>query len=137
MSCAVWDKPQQVHVHLSPPASGGFFDFLKYLSERSFYDIGPLERRTLIHPAKNPLRCQNYLEHAKEMGDGVPEEPVFFLKPNSALVPAGAAVPKPAWTNDLQHEVELAVRIGHQCSRVHVDKALAMVDGYAVSYNFV
>lgn len=87
-------------------------------------------------PQKILCVAKNYLEHAKEMGDGVPEEPVFFLKPNSALVPAGAAVPKPAWTNDLQHEVELAVRIGHQCSRVHVDKALAMVDGYAVGLDF-
>jgi acylpyruvate hydrolase len=54
---------------------------------------------------------RNYSEHAKELGNSVPTEPVFFCKPDSAILPKGNPLYIPEWTNDLHYEVELIVRI--------------------------
>lgn len=54
---------------------------------------------------------RNYREHAHELGNAVPSEPVIFLKPASALVPAGGPLHLPAFSNDVHHEIELVYRI--------------------------
>lgn len=54
---------------------------------------------------------RNYSEHAKELGNAVPTEPVFFCKPDSAILPKGNPLYIPDWTSDLHYEVELIVRI--------------------------
>lgn len=54
---------------------------------------------------------RNYSEHAKELGNAVPAEPVFFCKPDSAILPKGNPMMIPDWTNDLHYEVELVLRI--------------------------
>jgi 2-keto-4-pentenoate hydratase/2-oxohepta-3-ene-1,7-dioic acid hydratase in catechol pathway len=58
---------------------------------------------------------KNYLEHAKELGDAVPESPVFFLKPPSALLVADgsapAMVPIPKDRGQVHHECEIVARI--------------------------
>ncbi|MGC4252515.1 MAG: fumarylacetoacetate hydrolase family protein [Sphingobium sp.] len=74
---------------------------------------------------------RNYAEHAKEMGDAVPEPPFFFIKPASC-VPAGAArIPYPPRTADLHHEVELVAAIGKGGADIAEADALAHVFGYA------
>lgn len=54
---------------------------------------------------------RNYAEHAKELGNNVPTEPVFFCKPDSAILPRSNPLFIPAFTNDLHYEVELIVKI--------------------------
>jgi 2-keto-4-pentenoate hydratase/2-oxohepta-3-ene-1,7-dioic acid hydratase in catechol pathway len=54
---------------------------------------------------------RNYAEHAKELGNTVPSEPVFFCKPDSAILPKGNPMMIPEWTNDLHYEAELVIRI--------------------------
>ncbi|MFT6846159.1 MAG: acylpyruvate hydrolase [Flavobacteriales bacterium] len=54
---------------------------------------------------------RNYSEHAKELNNPVPTAPVFFLKPETALIPKNMPFFIPDFTNDLHHEVELVVRI--------------------------
>jgi acylpyruvate hydrolase len=54
---------------------------------------------------------RNYGAHAKELGNALPEEPVFFCKPDSAILPKGNPLYIPEWTRDLHYEVELIVRI--------------------------
>jgi 2-keto-4-pentenoate hydratase/2-oxohepta-3-ene-1,7-dioic acid hydratase in catechol pathway len=54
---------------------------------------------------------RNYSEHAKELGNSVPTEPVFFCKPDSAILPRSNPLYIPEWTNDLHYEVELIVKI--------------------------
>ena len=54
---------------------------------------------------------RNYSEHAKELGNPVPTEPVFFCKPDSAILPRSNPLYIPEWTNDLHYEVELIVKI--------------------------
>jgi len=54
---------------------------------------------------------RNYSEHAKELGNETPKEPVFFLKPDTAISPKGHPFFIPDFSNNVQHEVELVVRI--------------------------
>ena len=54
---------------------------------------------------------RNYIDHAKELNNPIPKEPVFFLKPDTALIQPRTPFIYPSFTNDLHHEVELVVRI--------------------------
>jgi 2-keto-4-pentenoate hydratase/2-oxohepta-3-ene-1,7-dioic acid hydratase in catechol pathway len=54
---------------------------------------------------------RNYADHAKEMNSPTPTEPVFFMKPDSALLPKRNPVYIPDFTNDLHFECEIVVRI--------------------------
>ena len=54
---------------------------------------------------------RNYSEHAKELGNAVPEEPVIFMKPKSALFTPGMSFYYPAFTNELHYEGELVFKI--------------------------
>lgn len=54
---------------------------------------------------------RNYREHAHELNNPVPSEPVFFMKPETALLPKHHPLFYPEFTNDLQYEVELVVHI--------------------------
>lgn len=54
---------------------------------------------------------RNYVEHAKELGNDLPEEPIFFMKPDSALLRNNDPFYIPEWTKDLHHEIELVIKI--------------------------
>ncbi|MEN8811241.1 MAG: fumarylacetoacetate hydrolase family protein [Flavobacteriales bacterium] len=54
---------------------------------------------------------RNYSEHAKELGNEAPKEPLFFLKPDSAILPKRVPFYIPEFTKDLHFEVELLVKI--------------------------
>ena len=54
---------------------------------------------------------KNYLEHAKEMGDIAPKKPIFFLKPDSAILPKRNPFYIPNFSNEVHHEVELIIKI--------------------------
>jgi 2-keto-4-pentenoate hydratase/2-oxohepta-3-ene-1,7-dioic acid hydratase in catechol pathway len=54
---------------------------------------------------------RNYAEHAKELGNAVPDEPIIFMKPKSALVQGNTPFYYPEFTNELNYEAELVVRI--------------------------
>jgi 2-keto-4-pentenoate hydratase/2-oxohepta-3-ene-1,7-dioic acid hydratase in catechol pathway len=55
---------------------------------------------------------RNYREHAKELGNPVPEEPMIFLKPETAIVGPGAEIRLPKWAGRVDHEAELGLVIG-------------------------
>ena len=54
---------------------------------------------------------RNYAEHAKEMKSAVPAEPVFFLKPDTALLKNNEAFYYPDFSKDIHHEVEVVLKI--------------------------
>lgn len=54
---------------------------------------------------------RNYINHAKELNNPVPQKPVFFIKPETALLKKNQPFFYPDFTKDLHHEVELVVRI--------------------------
>src|SRR5207244_10711115 len=59
----------------------------------------------------------NYRAHAAEMGKGVPEEPLLFLKPPSALRATGETIELPSMSKLVHHEAELAAVIGRPLRR--------------------
>ena len=65
---------------------------------------------------------RNYPAHAQEMGNVLPEAPMLFIKPATALVGLDHPLTLPAFSEDVHHEVELAVLIG--CSLSNVDASL-------------
>lgn len=54
---------------------------------------------------------RNYVAHAQELGNEVPGEPVFFMKPDSSLLRNNQPFFIPAWTNNVHYEIELVIRI--------------------------
>jgi len=73
---------------------------------------------------------QNYRAHAAEMGKGIPEEPLMFLKPSSALLSSGGAIERPGGYERVDYEGELGVVIGKRAQRVQRDQALDYVMGF-------
>lgn len=84
---------------------------------------GSLESLTLlppVHPGKIIAVGLNYVDHVKEGGRDrdVPDEPVIFMKPQSALIGNGATIELPTDTENIHYEAELAVVIGKRARRV-------------------
>jgi 2-keto-4-pentenoate hydratase/2-oxohepta-3-ene-1,7-dioic acid hydratase in catechol pathway len=71
-----------------------------------------------ITPTKIVCVGRNYADHAKELGNEAPSEPILFLKPPSALNSDGGTIIRPAISNRVDHEGELAIVIGKQAKNV-------------------
>lgn len=74
----------------------------------------------------------NYSDHAKETGNPIPAEPIFFLKANSALSGPNDPVEKPRGSTKLDWEVEIAAIIGSRAKYVSEADAMNYVAGYAI-----
>ena len=53
----------------------------------------------------------NYLKHIKELNNAIPQEPVFFMKPDSSLLLSNKDFYKPDFSNEVHHEIELVIKI--------------------------
>ena len=80
-------------------------------------------------PGKIVCVGRNYSEHAKELGNAVPREPLLFLKPPSAIIATGDAIVSPTMSKQVEHEGEIGVVIGAPIRRVTEQQALAAVRG--------
>ena len=83
-------------------------------------------------PGKVLCIGRNYAAHAAEMQSALPEVPVIFLKPSTALVGDGGEVLLPSVSREVHHEVELVAAIGKPGKDIPVSEALDYVDGYAL-----
>ncbi len=75
---------------------------------------------------------RNYAEHAKELGNEVPDKPVLFLKPASAIIYSSGEIIHPDFGNELHHEVELVLMIGDTVKNVKGVEADKAIIGYGV-----
>lgn len=75
---------------------------------------------------------RNYAEHAKELGNEIPDKPVLFLKPASALIYSGEEIIHPSFGNDLHHEVELVLLVGETVKNANKTEAEKAIVGYGV-----
>jgi 2-keto-4-pentenoate hydratase/2-oxohepta-3-ene-1,7-dioic acid hydratase in catechol pathway len=73
---------------------------------------------TDFNPTKIICVGRNYAEHAKELGNEAPAEPLLFLKPPSSLLPHGGTIVYPSISNQVHHEGELAIVIGRKAKNV-------------------
>ena len=85
-----------------------------------------------VRPGKILCVARNYAAHAKESGGEVPPEPVFFLKPTTALIESGGTILLPPESARVEEECELAVVIAKAGHNVPKEHAMALVLGYAV-----
>lgn len=77
--------------------------------------------------------ARNYAEHARELGNPVPDEAVLFIKPASSLLADGGGIVIPAYAQECHHEIELAVLIGRTGKEISPASALEHVAGYGVA----
>ncbi len=72
----------------------------------------------------------NYRDHAEEMGKPLPEEPLIFMKPGSAVIGPGDDIVHPKASKRVDYEAELALVIGKKARRVSREEAGAYILGY-------
>jgi 2-keto-4-pentenoate hydratase/2-oxohepta-3-ene-1,7-dioic acid hydratase in catechol pathway len=76
---------------------------------------------------------RNYAAHAAELGNDVPEEPLIFLKPNTAVIGPGDQIFYPPQSERVDYEGELAVVIGRICRDVPEEQATDVIFGYTIA----
>lgn len=94
------------------------------------------DRVTLLPPATpSKILCvgRNYAEHAAELGNEVPEEPLIFLKTPSSLLAPDLAVVHPTISERVDYEAELAMVIGRRCRHLNEDDATSVIFGYTIA----
>ena len=84
----------------------------------------------LPRPSKIVCIGRNYLAHARELGNEMPERPLLFLKPPSALIASGEAIRLPRASQQVEHEGEIGVVIGKRATDVLAADALGYIAGY-------
>jgi 2-keto-4-pentenoate hydratase/2-oxohepta-3-ene-1,7-dioic acid hydratase in catechol pathway len=95
-----------------------------------------------IQPYKNletmKFLCigRNYVEHAKELGNEVPDEPVIFMKPKSAMLQPNSPFYYPEFTNELHYECELILRISKNGKYINERNASKYYDAISVGIDF-
>jgi 2-keto-4-pentenoate hydratase/2-oxohepta-3-ene-1,7-dioic acid hydratase in catechol pathway len=86
-----------------------------------------------VIPTKIVCVGKNYADHAAELGGEVPAEPVIFLKPSTSVIGPGDPIVLPTQSNNVHHEVELAIVIGALCKNVDVERAGEVILGYTIA----
>lgn len=84
-----------------------------------------------MKPTKIVCIGRNYAAHARELGNTVPDRPLIFLKPPSALIAHGEAIVLPPDSARVEHEAEIAVVIGQQARHVAEAEAEEVIAGFA------
>ena len=82
-------------------------------------------------PTKIVCVGRNYVKHARELGNVVPDEPLIFLKPPSAIVRDGEAIVRPPESDRVEYEGEIAIVLGARGRHIAEADAMAHVAGLA------
>ncbi len=93
----------------------------------------PILKRNDFFPVSK-IFCigKNYAEHAKEMQSDIPQSPVIFLKPQTALISNNELIIIPSISKQPHHEVEIVVAIGNGGKNISENEAENIIFGYAV-----
>jgi 2-keto-4-pentenoate hydratase/2-oxohepta-3-ene-1,7-dioic acid hydratase in catechol pathway len=79
---------------------------------------------------------RNYVEHAKELGNEVPDEPVIFMKPKSALIQANTPFYYPEFSNELHYEAEVVLRVCKNGKYIQERQANKYYNAYSLGIDF-
>lgn len=131
------------HISNSPPLYGWCYqDAIGPIDGSPFGDYRrleaelPLDSVSLLPPIQpSKIICvgRNYIDHAREHGVEVPEIPLLFLKPPSALIGHREAVILPPQSNRVEHEAELAVVIGKRGRWIPPERVNDHIFGYTIA----
>lgn len=75
---------------------------------------------------------RNYIEHIHELGNEIPEKPVVFIKPASAVIYSGETTIYPSFSQEMHHEVELVLLIGKTIKNANKQIAEDAIYAYGV-----
>jgi len=95
----------------------------------------PLDDVNLLAPSEpGKIICvgRNYVEHAKELGNEVPQVPLIFMKPPSSIINPGDTVILPLQSSQVEHEGELVAVIGKRGRHITADNAKKFIMGYTI-----
>ncbi|TLM65294.1 MAG: fumarylacetoacetate hydrolase family protein [Deltaproteobacteria bacterium] len=95
--------------------------------------ISMQDRHQNVAVGKIVCVARNYAEHARELGNPVPDSAVLFIKPAGTIVADGGTVLIPSYSSDCHHEIELAVLIGRTGKAIAEAEALDFVAGFGVA----
>ena len=107
---------------------------LAWLSLREDYCLPASTALACPLPSPNRILAigRNYADHAKELGNAIPDEPVVFQKANSSIIGPGASIVLPTAIGQVDHEGELLVVIGTGGRDIPLETALSHVAGYSI-----
>ena len=86
----------------------------------------------IAFPPKIVCLGLNYRDHAAEQDAPIPEDPIIFLKPHTAIIGPNENIVKPSFVKQLDYEAELAIVIGRKAKNVPVSKAKSHIFGYTI-----
>ena len=92
--------------------------------------LGAAQLLVPVAPSKIVCVGRNYREHAAELGNAVPAEPLIFLKPPSSLIASGDSIVYPPLSQNVHYEGELGVVIGTRARNVAAEDAARHIFGY-------
>jgi len=84
-----------------------------------------------VNPSKIVCVGRNYVDHAKELGNEVPKEPLIFLKPPSSVIESGKPIRLPAMSKQVEYEGEIGIVIGSRLSQADEKQARAAIQAIA------
>jgi len=94
------------------------------------FDLARVKLLAPVAPRKVVAVARNYAEHAKELGNDVPDAPRLFIKPSTAVIGPGDAILLPPRTTRVDHEAELGVIIGRTLDWRGAADPMRAVAGY-------
>jgi len=115
-------------------------DTIEEIEEKSFFSTLTVNGKTYaleelkilppVIPSKVIAVGLNYRDHIEEFGHRMPDNPVLFMKPSTAVIGPGEAIILPSISRQVDYEAELAVVIGKKARHVMVDRAREYILGY-------
>lgn len=90
----------------------------------------------VLAPIANPPKIiclgLNYMDHAAEQNAPIPDEPIIFLKPRTAIIGPNEHIIKPKFVKQLDYEAELAVIVGKKAKNVSLSEAKSYIFGFTI-----
>ena len=114
-----------------PLPPGYNFVNIQIPNEESSLTLDEVKLLAPVEPSKVVCVGRNYREHAAELGNKMPDEPLLFLKAPSAVIASGESIELPNASQQVEHEGELGVVIGRTAHKLSQDEdPLSYVFGY-------
>ena len=112
-------------------------DLLKKTNGSNIESVSaPMSAVSLLAPIASPPKIiclgLNYVDHAAESNSAVPDEPIFFMKPRTAIIRPNQKIVKPTFVKRLDYEGELAIVMGKTAKNVPVSEAKKYIFGYTI-----
>jgi len=119
-------EPEGIRVHAGTP-------FVAWEPTEALVDFEKVHLLAPVFPTKVVCVGRNYADHAAELGNEVPDEPVIFIKPATSVIGPETPIVLPSDSDEVHHEAELAAVIGKVSRNVAAEDASEHILGYTAA----